>query len=66
MLYRYKEVFSLGDGIGTCLNIEVEIDMVYRTQFSMRPYIKKEDKQIENKEMKRLSHSCILKEGFSA
>ena len=27
MLYKYKEVFSLRDEIGICLNIEVEIDV---------------------------------------
>ena len=27
MLYRYKEAFSLRDEIGTCPNIEVEIDI---------------------------------------
>ena len=26
MIYKYKEAFSLGDEIGTCPNIEVEID----------------------------------------
>ena len=26
LLYRYKEAFSLRDEIGTCPNIEVEID----------------------------------------
>ena len=27
MLYKYKEVFSLRDEIGTCPNIKVEIDV---------------------------------------
>ena len=27
MLYKYKETFSLRDEIGTCPNIEVEIDV---------------------------------------
>ena len=27
MLYKYKEAFSLRDDIGTCPNIEVEIDI---------------------------------------
>ena len=27
MLYKYKEAFSLRDEIGTCPNIEVEIDI---------------------------------------
>ena len=28
MLYKYKEAFSLRDEIGTCPNIEVEIDVM--------------------------------------
>ena len=27
-LYKYKDTFSLRDEIGTCLNIEVEIDVL--------------------------------------
>ena len=27
MLYKYREAFSLMDEIGTCLNIEMEIDV---------------------------------------
>ena len=27
MLYKYKDAFSLRDEIGTCPNIEVEIDV---------------------------------------
>ena len=35
MLHRCKEVFSLRDEIGTCLTIEVEIDVAYNTPFSI-------------------------------
>ena len=28
ILYRYREAFSLRDEIGTCPNIEVEIDVM--------------------------------------
>ena len=53
MLYKYKEVFSLRDEIGTCLNIEVEIDVTDKYPFFIRPYhIKEEDKALINKEMK--------------
>ena len=38
MLYRYKEAFSLRDEIGTCLNIEVEIDVTDKSPFFVRPY----------------------------
>ena len=33
MLYRYKEAFSLRNEIGTCPNIEVEIDVTDKSPF---------------------------------
>ena len=33
MLSRYKEAFSLRDEIGTCPNIEVEIDVTDKSPF---------------------------------
>ena len=33
LTYKYKDVFSLRDEIGTCPNIEVEIDMTDQTPF---------------------------------
>ena len=33
MLYRYKVAFSLRDEIGTCPNIEVEIDVTDKSPF---------------------------------
>ena len=66
MLYKYKEVFSLRDEIGTCPNIEVEIDVMDTSPFFIRPFhVKEEDKTLINKEMKRLCYLGILKEGFS-
>ena len=38
MLYKYKEAFSLRDEIGTCLNIEVGIEMTDKFPFFIRPY----------------------------
>ena len=53
MLYKYKEMFSLRDEIGTCPNIEVEIDVTDKSQFFISPYhVKKEDKVLIDKEMK--------------
>ena len=53
--------------IGTCPNIEVEIDIKDKTQFFIRPFHAKEkDKVILDKEMKRLCCLGILNEGFSA
>ena len=47
MLYKYKEAFSLRDIIGTCANIEVEIDVTDRSPFFIRPYhVKEEDKAL--------------------
>ena len=37
-MYKYKEVFSLRDEIGTYPNIEVEIDVMDRSPFFIRPY----------------------------
>ena len=33
MLYKYKEVFSLREKIGTCPNIEVEVDAIDKSPF---------------------------------
>ena len=38
MLYKYKEAFSLRDEIGTCPNIEVEIEVMDKSPFYFRPY----------------------------
>ena len=53
MLYKYKGAFSLRDEIGTCPNIEVEIDVMDKFPFFIRPYhVKEEDKALIDKEMK--------------
>ena len=33
ILYKYTEAFSLRDEIGTCPNIEVEIDVIDKSPF---------------------------------
>ena len=67
MLHEYKDAFSLRDEIGTCPNIEVEIDIKGKSPFFVRPFhVKEEDKSILDKEMKRLCYFAILKEGFPA
>ena len=38
MLYKYKGAFSLMDEIGTCPSIEVEIDVMDKLLFFLRPY----------------------------
>ena len=37
MLYKYKEAFSLRDEIGTCPNIDLEINVTDKTPFFIRP-----------------------------
>ena len=55
MLYKYKNAFSLRDEIGTCPNIEVEIDVTDKSPFFIRPYHAKEEyKAVNDKEMKWL------------
>ena len=57
MLHKYKEAFSLRDEIGTCKNIEVEIDVTDKSPFFIRPYhVKEEDKKIIDNEMKQLCY----------
>ena len=66
-MYKHKEAFSLRDDIGTCPNIEVEIDVTDKSPFFIRPYhVKEEDKALIDKEMKHLCYLGILKKGFSA
>ena len=38
MLFKYREAFSFRDKIGTCPNIEVEIDVTDKSPFFIRPY----------------------------
>ena len=57
ILYKYKDAFSLRDEIGTCPNIEVEIDIMDKSPFFIGPYhVKEEDKALIDKEMKRLCY----------
>ena len=53
ILYKYREAFSLRDEIGTCPNIEMEIDVTDKSPFFIRPYhVREEDKAFIDKEMK--------------
>ena len=65
LIYIYKDAFSLRDEIGTCPNIEVEIDIMDKSPFFIRPFhVREEDKALLDKEMKRLCYLGILREGF--
>ena len=67
LIYKYKDVFSLRDEIGTCPNIEVEIDVTDRSPFFIRPFhVREEDKATLDKKLRRLCYLGILKVGFSA
>ena len=67
MLYMYKEAFSLRDEIGTCPNIEVEINVMDTSPFFIRPYnVKEEDKAFIYKKWSFYAILGVLKEGFSA
>ena len=67
LLYEYKDAFNLRDKIATCPNSEVEIDVIDKALFFIRPYhTKEEDKNTLDMEMKMLCYLGILKEGFSA
>ena len=47
LIYEYKDAFSLRDEIGTCSNIEVEIDVTDKSPFFIRPFhAREEDKAI--------------------
>ena len=53
MLYKYRGAFILRDKIGTCPNIEVEIEVTDKSPFFIRPYhVREEDKAFIDKEMK--------------
>ena len=53
ILFDYKEAFSLRDEIGTCPDIEVEIDVTNKSQFFKRPYhVREEDKAFIYRKMK--------------
>ena len=66
LIYEYKDTFSLGDEIGICPNIKVEIDITDSSPFFTRPFhAREEDKAILDKKMERLCLG-ILKEGVLA
>ena len=47
LIYEYKDAFSLRDEIGTCPNIEVEIDVMDKSPFLIRSFhAREEDKAL--------------------
>ena len=50
MIYKHKDAFSLRDEIGTCPNIEIDIDIMDKMPLFIRPYhVREEDKRILDK-----------------
>ena len=65
MVYRYKDAFSLRDEVGTCSDIEIDIDITDKMEFFVRPHhVREEDMRILDKELKRLCYLGIIKDGF--
>ena len=59
LLYKYKDAFNLRDVIGLCPNIEIDIDITDKSPFFIRPFhANEEDKEILDKEMKKL---CLFR-----
>ena len=67
LLYEYKDVFSLRDEIVACPNIEVNIEVMDSSPYFIRHYsVKEKNRNVLDKEMRRLCYLGILMEGFSA
>ena len=67
LLYKYKKAFSLRDEIGLCQSVEVELELKDESPFFIRPFpIKKSDKDIVDKEMRKGCLLGILKKGVSS
>ena len=66
LLVKYTEAFSPRDEIGTCPNIEVDLQVIDKSSFFIRSFhVIEEDKPMIDIEMQRLVHLCILKKDMS-
>ena len=66
LLVEYREAFSHREKIGTCPNIEVDLQVIDKSPFFIRSFhVKEEDKPMIDKEMQRLVHLGILKKDMS-
>ena len=63
-MVKYRKASSLRDEIGTCLNIEVELQVTDKSHFFIRPFHDKEDKPMIDDLMQSLVHVGILKTGY--
>ena len=61
MIYEHRPAFSLRDEIGQCPNITIDIDVIDKSPFFVRPFpINEKDKPIMDWQMERLVHFGIL------
>ena len=67
VIMKYKKAFSLRDEIGTCPNMEVELELKDTKHFFIRPFpIKEGEKDIIDKEMRKGCLLGILKKGMTS
>ena len=67
VIMKYKKAFSLTDEIGTCPNMEVELELKDTKPFFIRPFpIKEGEKDIIDKEMGKGCLLGILKKGMTS
>ena len=65
MIYNYREAFSLRDEIGTCPNIEIDIDVTDKMPFFIRPYqVREEDKKSSRQRNEEIMLSRITERRF--
>ena len=62
VLLKYKEAFSFRDEIGLCPNMEIELELNDETPF----FIKENEKDVVDKEMRKGCLLGILKKGMSS
>ena len=66
LLFKYRGTFNLRDEIGTCSNIEVDLQVIEKSPSLIRPtHVKREEKPMTDKEMQRSVHLGILKKDMS-
>ena len=66
-MIKYREAFSLRDEIGSCPNMEVELELTDTTPFFIRPFpCTENEKAIIDKEMKKGVLLGILRRGMSS
>ena len=66
-MLKYKEAFSLRDEIGTCPNMEVDLELNDERPFFIRPFpCSESDKDIIDKQMRKGCVLGILKRGMTS